>query len=162
MPSVNVRTFGFGVVDEALQPCKVVIVYDPRVVGVVRDIRIEPFCLRRERHDELLDTVLGDQCVVRRHAGLAAIGELAKGDAPCRFAQRVAVFDDDGRLAAKLERDRHQVLARRAHYGSTDRDAPGEQQAVEGKAGEGASYLYHSDHLERRPLEASLESKRQG
>jgi hypothetical protein len=59
----------------------VVIVDDPGVVGVRADIRIELGDLLLERSDEVIDLLFRDEGIVRRHASLSAIGELAVGDA---------------------------------------------------------------------------------
>jgi hypothetical protein len=56
--------------------------YDPGVVRVVADIGIELLGFLLEAGGERLDLAFGNEDAVRRHAGLAAIGELAVGDAP--------------------------------------------------------------------------------
>ena len=84
----HARALGAGIVDQARQPREVVVVDDPGVVGVRRDIGIELLGLVLERGDEILDLLLGHEDIVGRHAGLAAIGQLAIGDAARGRAQR--------------------------------------------------------------------------
>jgi hypothetical protein len=52
----------------------------------------------------------------------------------------VAGRNDDRRLAAEFQRNRHQVLARRPHHRAPDRRASGEQQMIERQRGECGSY----------------------
>jgi len=122
------------------------IVHDPAVVGIGRDIGIELLDLRLIGGDEILDVLLGDQGVVWRDAGLAGIGQFAIGNATHGGAQWTLALDDDGRLASEPKRDRDQVFARRAHDGTSHRDAAGEQDVVEGQVRERTANLRISRH----------------
>jgi hypothetical protein len=104
---------------------------DPAVIGASRWIAIH-FCDRLlHRFDELRHAAFMDKSIVGRDAGLAAIGELAPGDAFGRLRDIGALIHDDRRLAAEFECDGGKMLGRRRHDHFADRPAAGEEDMIE-------------------------------
>ena len=71
-----------------------------------------------------------DQQIVRLHAGLPGIQDLAERDAPRGELHIGGFVHDDGALAAELERDGREVLCRSLHHDLSDGDAAGEENGV--------------------------------
>lgn len=57
-----------------------------------------------------------DQHVIRRDAGLPGVEPLAGGQPRGGFIQREIATDNRRRLAAQLQRDRHQMLGGSGHH----------------------------------------------
>ena len=68
--------------------------------------------------------------IVRCDAGLTGVEHLAESDAPRGELQIGRFVDDDGALAAKLQRDGGQVLRRGLHHDLADGDAAGKEYVV--------------------------------
>ena len=84
-----------------------------------------PVCLDERGFDRFLN-----QQIVRLHAGLTGIQDLAERDAP-RGQLHIGGFIHDGRaFAAKFERDGREVLGRSLHHDLADGDAAGEENGV--------------------------------
>ncbi|MCY1281471.1 hypothetical protein D9M70_302810 [compost metagenome] len=137
---------GLGVGQVAVQAAQLALVDDGGVVGVVLELRVEALHGLAIGLDEALDAVFRHQHVVRRHAGLAGIHGLAEGDALGGVGQRHVGGDDGWRFAAQLQGYRGQVLGRRAHHVLADAGGAGEQQVVEGLAGEGHAHFGLAQH----------------
>ena len=122
------------------------VVDDPGVVRIGRDARVETVHRPLERRGEGLNLFLGHQRIVRCHASLATIGKLTVGDAIGGVFDRGAALDDHRRLAAELERDRHEIFACCAHHQAADRRAAGEEDMVELEPGELGADLRVAGH----------------
>ena len=109
---------------------KVLFGYDHRhlIHPAVREERLQ----RRPvfAHEGVLDRRV-DQQIIRLHARLPGVQDLAEGDAPRGELQIGRFVDDDGALAAKLQRDGGQVLRRGLHHDLADGDAAGKEDRVE-------------------------------
>jgi hypothetical protein len=104
-----------------------------------------------ERADEGLELLAGHVDHIRIDAQLAGIG-LGGGDAEGGGGQVGAAPDDGRRLAAQLQRHRHQVGGGIAHDGLADLGAAGEHQVVEGLGADRRPHLGPAGdhgHLER-------------
>jgi hypothetical protein len=131
------RTAFAGIVDIGLQALVVAVIDDGRVVRRVA-AEVGP-ALRHHgarRVDEGLLAAGRDQHIVGRDAGLPGIQQLADDDALGRLLQGVVGADDGRRLAAELQGHRRQVVRGHAHDVVADLGRAGEQQVVEGQAGE--------------------------
>ena len=85
-----------------------------------------PVCLDERGLDRFLD-----QQIVRLHAGLPGVQDLAERDAP-RGKRHIGGFiHDDGAFAAKLQRDGREIFGRSLHHDLADGDAAGEENGVE-------------------------------
>ena len=73
---------------------------------------------------------LFDHQIVRGDAGLPGVEHLAESDAPRGEREVCRLIDDDGALAAELERHRGEPLCGGFHDGLTDGDAAGKEYVV--------------------------------
>ena len=69
--------------------------------------------------------------IVRRHASLPGIGEFAPRNAACSHIDVRSAIHKAWRLAAEFQRDRRQMLGRRAHDDFADVAATGIEDVVE-------------------------------
>ena len=81
--------------------------------------------LDKRRFDALFD-----HQIVRGDAGLPGVEHLAESDAPRGEREIRRLIDDDGALAAKLERYRGEPLCGGLHDGLADGDAAGKEYVV--------------------------------
>src|ERR1700747_2240644 len=109
------------------------LVDDPAIVRALSRIAILPLDRSFHRTSELRHQALMDIGIIRRDAGLAAVGKLPPGDPSCRLAASGGLRDDDRSLAAELERNRGKMFGRRGHYDLTDCRAAGEKDMIEGQ-----------------------------
>ncbi|MNQ59592.1 hypothetical protein D3C85_738450 [compost metagenome] len=145
------RTLAGGVADVAVETRQLSLIDDRGVVRVVGQRRIKPTDGCAIGFDETSDAILRHQHIVRGHAGLAGVQGLAEGDALGGVGQRHVGGDDGRRLAAQFQGHRHQVFRGGAHHVLADAGGAGEQQVVEGLAGEGHAHVglaqYHTDQV---------------
>jgi len=85
-----------------------------------------PVCLDERGLDRFLD-----QQIVRLHAGLPGVQDLAERDAPRGELHIGGFVHDDGALAAELQRDGREIFGRSLHHDLADGDAAGEENGVE-------------------------------
>ena len=79
--------------------------------------------------ERILDLPVDEQ-IIRGDAGLAAVEQLAEGDALCRQIELGGAVHDAGALAAQLERYGREMLAGSAHDLAADGHAAGEEDIV--------------------------------
>jgi len=108
---------------------------DGGVVRVVGQCRVKTAKRLAVGLDETLDAIFRHQHVVRRHAGLPGVQGLAEGDAFGGVLEGHIGGNDRRRFAAQFQRDRGQMLGRRAHHMFTDAGGAGEQQMIEAQPG---------------------------
>ena len=84
-----------------------------------------PVCLDERGLDRFLD-----QQIVRLHAGLPGVQDLAERDAPRGQLHIGGFIHDDGAFAAKLQRDGREIFGRSLHHDLADGDAAGEENGV--------------------------------
>ena len=85
-----------------------------------------PVCLDERGLDRFLD-----QQIVRLHAGLPGVQDLAERDAPRGQLHIGGFIHDDGAFAAKLQCDGREIFGRSLHHDLADGDAAGEENGVE-------------------------------
>ncbi|MNK78648.1 hypothetical protein D3C87_982890 [compost metagenome] len=129
-------TGGVGLAQVTLQAFEMPGVDDRGVVGVVPERREELRHHGLGHADEGVHRLLRDKHVVRCHAQLAGIEQLADHDLGHRVVEVRRARDDRRRLAAQFQGHRHQVLRRRAQYVFADAGGAREQQMVERLAAE--------------------------
>ena len=83
-----------------------------------------------QQGDEVVLNPAVDEQVIRRDAGLAAVEQLAEGEAFGCQIELGGGINDARALAAQLERDGREVLGRLAHDLPTDGNAAGEEDIV--------------------------------
>ena len=115
------------------QPVEMTLVDDAgEAVRGLRILAVELGDGQGDAFGQHLGHVRRGQHVVRGHAGLAGVGELAPGDAPGRGGQAHGAVHEARRFAAQLQCDRGQVLGGGLHDDAADAPAAGVEDMVEG------------------------------
>ena len=128
---------GTRIINVTVQPLEMALVDDGGVVVIVLDAAREHALDRLcRRGDEVARLVLGHEGIIRREADLSGVQRLAGHDPLGRLFHVRRFAEDDGRLAAKLQRQRDQIVGSRAHDVIGDRRRAGEKQMVESELGE--------------------------
>src|SRR4029077_10757229 len=102
----DLRAFGLGIAQVALEALQLAFVDNRSVVRIVSELRKKALHSVAVGGDERIDTPPGDQHIVRRHASLPGVECLAEGYALGDSGQRYLGGDDSRRLTSQLESHR--------------------------------------------------------
>ena len=132
---------------------------DARVVGVRGERRVHLRDRRFARGDERAELAPRHEDVVGRDTRLPGVEALAGHDLVRCGARRDSGADITGDLP-QLERQRHEVLGRRAHHDLAHARRAGEHQVIERELGEGLAHVgsagHHGDAVARERVGQQL------